>query len=68
MADRSEVVNYTPNGREIRRETRGGKEVYAVQSPRDNWWATGRTIRAAMLSAGWSRRLVDRDYAGAEDM
>lgn len=62
---KSEVVGHTPNGREVRRETRDGVEQYVVQPPNDNWWAEGSTPEEALRKAGWSNDVCEQ-FRGVE--
>lgn len=58
--NKSEVVNHTPNGREVRREVlEDGSERFCCQPPHDNYWVAGRTPKAAVRNAGWPRSVVD---------
>lgn len=63
MATNEECISLTPNGRDIRRIIRDGKEIFIVQPPDDNYWVEARTPLAAMRKAGWPKKVL-ADYTG----
>lgn len=54
------TIAQTPNGRNILLiEREGQRPMFAVQPPNDNYWEERRTPRAAVLAAGWGRKIAD---------